>query len=236
MIQKTVDYLFQLLLCGIIFISSGSCTVCDSFHISNAVANSCYKLKTEFEEVLLYDEGNKLRLKNAFFYSPTANPVLLKVVYNVSYSGNMSTMGNDTTMTEFCDNKLGNDSAIDLNQTIIIRGWTSSGVYTLFHPGVLNWMQLQLPFSLLRLIHRASEDTTNGPEADTFLWDGSYDLPTLYLDLYFTSLPCIPSQELFNSTLEDINSMVYISNRMFYVNMNILFYTCSLSSMQYRMD
>ena len=154
-------------------------------------------------------------MRNAFFYSPTANPVLLRVEYNITYDANVTRSREDVNaavMSEilpFCEN---NSTAINFNDSLITYGWTSSGVYTLFHPGVLNRMQLQLPYILLNLIQKVATQSTDGPEADSFLWDGSYCLPTLRLNLHITSLSCIPSQELFEAVLQQLTSRVSTSN------------------------
>ena len=49
---------------------------------------TCAQLSKDLERALLLDEGNLFRMRRAFFYSPTAAPVLLKVVYNVSFEEN----------------------------------------------------------------------------------------------------------------------------------------------------
>ena len=163
-------------------------------------------------------------MRNAFFYSPTANPVLLRVEYNITYDANVTRSRENANAAviskiPFCKN---NSIAINFNdalnnitynnEELITYGWTSSGVYTLFHPGVLNRMQLQLPYILLNLIQKVATQSTDGPEADSFLWDGSYCLPTLRLNLHITSLSCIPSQELFEAVLQQLTSRVSTSN------------------------
>lgn len=96
----------------------------------------------------------------------------------------------------------------EFDDSLITYGWISSGVYTLFHPGVLNRMQLQLPYILLSLIQIVSSKSTDGPEADSFLWDGCYCLPTLRLNLHIISFSCIPSQKLFKAVLQQLTSRV----------------------------
>ena len=164
----------------------------------------CGQLSKDLERALVRDEGNLFRIRRAFFHSLTASLVLLKVVYNVTYAENV-------TLEEIpvCSNRHLNSTMMGLNQTSITLGWTSSGVYTIFHPAVLSVMQVQSPFALLRVIHLTLPDQRS-PEADTFLWDGSYNLPTLYLNLHITSLTCLPSQEVFMSVLKDLNTMVYM--------------------------
>ena len=70
----------------------------------------------------------------------------------------------------------------------------------MFHPAVLSVMQVQSPFAFLRIMHWTLLDQRS-PETDTFLWDGSYDLPTVHLNLHITSLICLPSQKVFMSVL-----------------------------------
>ena len=67
-------------------------------------------------------------------------------------------------------------------------------------------MQTQIPFAALRIVHKALNQRS--PEADAFLWDGSYDLPTLHLSVHITTLSCVPSQDLFESVLMDFNTLV----------------------------
>ena len=159
----------------------------------------------------MQDEGNLFRLRRAFFHSPTADPVLLKVVYNITYAENIMAAfaGNEIRL---CSTESAENSTIELQQQNITLGWTSTGVYMVFHPTVLNMMQLQLPFSILRAAHKIMHQQS--PKADTFLWDGTYDLPTLNINMHITSLPCIPSQDLFESVLMEANAMVstYVSN------------------------
>ena len=65
---------------------------------------------------------------------------------------------------------------------------------------------------------------------ETFLWDGCYDLSSVLVNLHITSLLCIPSQELFNSIVEDLTMIVsyqymqlntYNVN-LYYINYNFL--------------
>ena len=184
-------------------IRPGSSLNCDD--PDDLTTGICGQLSKDLERALLNDEGNLFRIRRAFFHSPTASLVLLKVVYNVTYAENVTAAVASTEISTCSD--LDINSTIGLNRTSITLGWTSSGVYTIFHPAVLSVMQVQSPFALLRIMHRTLPDQRS-PEADTFLWDGSYDLPTLYLNLHVTSLTCLPSQEVFVSVIKDLNTMV----------------------------
>ena len=188
--------LVVVLVCSI---DLGVCLVCgDPSEIST---DTCTKILNDLERALLQDEGNLSRMRRAFFHSPTADPVLLKVVYNITYAKNITT----EKETPICSLSTTN-STIELRPTSIIYGWTSSGVFTVFHPTILNMMQAQTPFVVLRIVHTTLHQRS--PEADSFLWDGSDDLPTLHLNLHIASLSCVPSQDLFVSALMDFNTLV----------------------------
>ena len=80
-------YLLSVVLMATVLI--GSCLVCDD--PVEVTTGTCAKLLANLEKALLQDKGNLFRLRRAFFHSPTADPVLLKVVYNVSYAENITT-------------------------------------------------------------------------------------------------------------------------------------------------
>ena len=196
----------QLLLAGAIFIIStamvcGS-SVCD--HTDLHSAKTCQKIFKVLEQALIWDETNLYYLRKMFFYAPNANPVFFQVNYNISFGDNIT-----EDLLPYCGGA-DNSTMIDIyNETEIIHGWTSSGVYLIINPWTLNKMQMSLPFMILRGIHKKYQESDIGsPEVDAFLWDGSYDLPTLYLNLHITAFPCIPSTDVFKSTLEDVTTYV----------------------------
>ena len=100
-------------------------------------------------------------------------------------------------------------SNLNNNYTTLTYGWTSSGT---FNPSLLNWMQVQLPLGLLRQIRYQFYDSIEtGPQADAFLWDGSYDLPTLHINIHIYRLPTsLPSDQLYDAVLQDIPALVSI--------------------------
>ena len=169
----------------------------------------CGQLFKDIERALLRDEGNLFRIRRLFFHSPTASPVLIKVYYNVTYSlENLTIAAAEKVDISFCFSPtLLNSSMTNLEQVNITLGWTSSGIYNIFHPTMLSVMQAQSPFAFLRIIHRILANQRS-PEANTFLWDGSYELPSLHLNLHIQSLTCIPSKELLESLLMDLNTLV----------------------------
>ena len=162
----------------------------------------CYEILHGLENALTQDKGNLYRSRRAFFYAPNANPVLVRVEYKITFAENIT-----EDVLPNCTNKEKSSVLITLNQTEIIRGWTSTGLYLWIEPMFLNLMQVTFPFFILRVI-RPLAITKSNPEMETFLWDGSYDLSPLRINLHITSLPCIPSQELFDSTVEDLTTFV----------------------------
>lgn len=176
---------------------SGSCLTCEDEVV-------CTKLLKDLETALLQDETNLSQMRRVFFHSPTATPVLLRVVYNVTYSTNVTTAVAANDVSQCSRSTV--ESTVDLTQRNITYGWTSSGVYTLFHPAVLIMMQAHTPFAILRIVQQTLGQ--RGPETDTFLWDGSYELPTLRLNMYIDSLSCTPSNHIFESALMDLNTLV----------------------------
>ena len=179
--------------------------VCDQPSTSDPLEDVCYQIFQQIEDALNEDKGNMYMLRKAFFYAPNARPVLMKVIYNVTFAANIAL---DHEL-DYCDEILRDIhlKTLSLNETSVVFGWTSSGIFTVVHPLVINFMQMQLPFVLLRIFYTALE-SDRGPEAQTFLWDGTYELPKLHINLTISNLPCIPSERTFMSALSDFNSMV----------------------------
>ena len=198
-----------LLSIALLVLQGHSQLVCDKSE-DEAIADACYKLDEQIEHALLQDKGNLYRLRKAFFYAPNAHPVLLRVIYNMTYAEDA------TLRAAYCTNDTSAGNELSINKTEIILGWTSTGVFTVFHPLTINFMQIQVPFVLMKMLYsifNAIHPEGSGPEAATFLWDGGYDLPTLRLNLHFTNLTCIPSTNMFDSVLRDFNSLVSIKKR-----------------------
>ena len=177
--------------------------VCDQPSTSDPLEDVCYQIFQRFEDALNEDKGNMYMLRQAFFYAPNARPVLMKVIYNVFFAAN-NALAHEL---DYCGETLRNNKTLSLNDTAVVLGWTSSGIFTVVHPLVINFMQMQLPFVLLRIFYTVLE-SDRGPEAQTFLWDGTYELPNLHINLTISNLPCIPSEHTFMSALNDFNSMV----------------------------
>jgi len=196
------------LIVPIALISSGAAALC-SIADSGELATDCYRLFKTFESALIEGEGNLYRMGKAFFYSPHADPVLLKVVYNITYGDNVTLSRDNLTLT-YCSGDEGSSYLYlnNTNDTTLIYGWTSNGILTAIHPSLLNWVQMQFPLGVLRIVHYIFTSTEIGPQAEAFLWDGSYDLPTLHINQHMESLPCLPSDQLYDAVLQDITALV----------------------------
>ena len=188
-------------------IPAASCQFCDIPSEVTATLHPESDIFKDIKRAILEDDSNLSNMRRAFFHSPTASPVLIKVVYNLSFAEHV-TIAIATHEVPHCSSSSEVNSTIDFNQQNITYGWTSSGVYTAFHPIVLNMMQAHTPFYFLKKIHWTLDQRK--PEADAFLWDGSHDLPTLYLNIHIASLSCAPSKDLFHSVLKDFNTLVSI--------------------------
>ena len=200
------------LLCLIVFIALSSVgavvgDLCSTGEL--ATGTQCYRLFKTFESALIEGEGNLYQMRKAFFYSPYAEPVLLKVVYHITYGDNV-TLSRDNITLRYCSGDDGS-SYLHLNNTnatALTYGWSSNGIFMVFHPLLLNWMQMQLPLGILRIVHYTTASTNTGPQVESFLWDGSYDLPTLHINLHIESLPCLLSDQLYDAVLQDITALV----------------------------
>ena len=83
---------------------------------------TCYEMYKELSRALTNDRGNLYRMKQAFFYAPSADPVLIKVKYNISYSENVT---EDQLL--YCDNELNELIAMMQNQTDTGIDWIMRG-------------------------------------------------------------------------------------------------------------
>ena len=135
------------------------------------------------------------------------NSVIVKVIYNnnITYSREITEVGIESLTNCSKDNDSSDRVDFMFDNTSLTYGWTSSGMFTVFHPLTLIFMQLQLSFALKRIffaeIIRCTDALKflNGPEVEFLLWDGSYELPTVHINLYFTSFQCVPDRVLLSS-------------------------------------
>lgn len=77
-----------LLIVAIGLFAKGSCLVCND--PNDLSRGTCAQLSKDLERALVQDEGNLFSLRRIFRHSPTAAPVLLKVLYNVTFAENFT--------------------------------------------------------------------------------------------------------------------------------------------------
>ena len=188
--------LLTVLLVTVSLFSAGYCSCSDPG--KSYYSGVCFEILQSLQNALIQDKTNLYRSRKAFFYVPSADPTLLKVKYSITFAENIT-----ENVLPHCTNEY--NSSISLNQTEIIFGWTSRGLYQWIEPLFFNHIQLMLPFVILWWIHEL-EFFKNNPEIRTFLWGDSND--TLLINLNITSMPCIPSGEIINSTVEDLTNLV----------------------------
>ena len=192
--------LLALLFATAALFSSGSCS-CHNDLDDSQYSGVCYEILQNLQNALVQDKSNLYRSRKAFFYAPNVDLALLKVEYNITFAENIT-----EDMLTNCTNK--DNSSVMFNQMKIVHGWTSKGLYLWIEPLFLNHIQMMLPFTILRYIHQQGYYKSNDPGMDAFLWGGDYDLPTIHVNLNIISLPCIPSEEIFNSTVKDLTTFV----------------------------
>ena len=87
-------------------------------------------------------------MKRAYFYAPNVNPILLRVLENFTVPVCTEDPMNITSQKRFT------------------AGWTSSGVFTTFDPMTVNFMQLQLPFAVMRFCYTTMKKHIQGRSQD----------------------------------------------------------------------
>ena len=101
-----------------------------------------------------------------------------------------------------CPGDASNRTLLNTSGTITLRyGWTNIGVYTFIHPALLNQLQLQLPFAIMRLV---------APDRIPFLWNGYNRLPStsLHLTISTDNFTCLPGLSEVDGALKRLTSYV----------------------------
>ena len=190
---------------------TNSCFAIDNTCDSSADTGNalmCESLFKTFENALLSNGSNLYKLKKLFHANP---PELASISYYLELDSNNSYIddfeGSGTSgELPLC---LCSGSSI-FNQTIYMYdnttirlhyGWTTIGVYTFIHPALLNQLQIQLPFIIMRFV------VTNG---FPFLWDGHNQLPSTNLHLFIPTnkLSCIPCNSQLDGVMKTLTSLV----------------------------
>ena len=172
---------------------------CDCNDINPADPVNCERLFRIFEDALLLDAGNMYKLRKLMYPSAVAPPELANITYHLQ-------LGDESDLPA-CPCLHSEDASgmsmllSDLNTTLRY-GWTSIGLYTVIHPAVLNQLQPQLPFAIMRLFT---------PDLNTpFLWDGHSNLPyaELQLRMNMANLTCIPHVNEVDGALKTLTALV----------------------------
>ena len=188
--------------------SSADCN-CNDPNALNA--QTCDTLFRTFEDALLNNGSNLYKLRKRFLTNP---PELVNVTYFLEFStsgdscGKLSNGGaGSACLVErpFCLMGACGSSTYFNHTTGIVPlqyGWTRIGVFTLIHPALLNLLQIQLPFAIMRL---HVNDTP-------FLWNGQNELPNinLHLSISTDNLTCIPSNSQVDGAMKSLTSLVKV--------------------------
>ena len=176
------------------------CYRCDVSHPKE----NCLTLWTAFQNSILSQHNNLLRIDLMFNQPSRLTPTVVKVIYNYSITG-----------LDDCDSTCTNNCSV-------VLGWTAQALYRYFHVSVINQLRFQLPF----LIINSLEDSHLGeePDVDDYLWvgDKQTSLPELYLTLDVTFTPenntlngC-PSNENIINALGELNHWVSSMHTMYF--------------------
>ena len=169
------------------------CSRCD---ISQPGQN-CLTLWMAFQDSLVSQRSNLLRLDLMFNQPSRLTPTVVKVIYNYSITG-----------LDDC-----NSTCVDSNCSVVL-GWTTKSLYIYFHVSMINKLQFQLPFLIIKYFE--GSELREEPDVDDFLWvgDNQTSLPELYLTLDVTfplensTLNGCPSNEDITNALGELNHWV----------------------------
>ena len=191
---------------------TNSCCAIDSASTCDSSADTgnalmCESLFKTFENALLSNGSNLYKLKKLFHANP---PELASISYYLELDSNWLNNSNfegSGTSGELplcsCEGSSIFNQTIYMydNATIRLRyGWTTIGVYTFIHPALLNQLQIQLPFIIMKIA------TDRFP----FLWDGHNQLPNTNLHLFIPTnkLSCIPCNSQLDGVMKTLTSLV----------------------------
>ena len=162
-----------------------------------ANSEGCETLFRAFEDALLANGSNLFNLRRLFYPPSSQLPELANITYYVKL-GSVAMSG-----------ELKCDESVNLSylDTGVRYGWTTIGIYTFIHPALLNQLQVQLPFAIMKIY--GEKDTLTGIEP--FLWDGFSRLPSaeIYLNILSAeNVTCAPPFSQVDEILRTITSLV----------------------------
>ena len=199
-----------------------NCFRCDVSHPEE----NCLTLWTAFQNSLLSQHNNLLRIDLMFNQPSRLTPTVVKVIYNYSIAG-----------LDDCSSTCTNSNCS------VVLGWTAQALYRYFHVSVINQLRFQLPFLIIKSLE--GSDIREEPDVNDYLWVGDDQtlLPQLYLtlDVTFTpennTLDGCPSNEDITNALGELNH--WVSSMLAYILYMTLssiiqykeYYACQPSSM-----
>ena len=168
---------------------------------------TCVDYFSIVETTLLSDGSNIYKLRELLLKDPTE---LLNVTFYLQFIDEESSTPDEESSTcninPVCSCSVDDTSDLTVScnttGTVALRyGWTSIGVYSYIHPALLNQLQIQLPFYVLRTFVN-----NNHP----FLWNGYNQLPSihLYLSIPITNLTCLPYTDQLDGVIKRLASLV----------------------------
>ena len=196
-----------IILSVLVLVERGSCHggVCEDPDTANA--QTCETLLGLFENSLLSNGSNLYKLRKLFYPSTVAPPELV----NITYYLRLTTTADESSSSPLelpacpcppgaaCLNRRFLNTSAEL---VTLRyGWTTAGIYTLVHPALLNQLQIQLPFALMRLI---------SPDRVSFLWNGYNQLPStsVHLTISTDKFKCRPDLSQVDGAMKTLTSFV----------------------------
>ena len=155
-----------------------------------------------FENALLSNGSNRYKLRRLFNTEP---PKLANITYELWFNNS------NTRRLPICTGT-SNQTYINDNEIVELRyGWTSSGIYTLIHPAILNLLQIQLPFAIMRYALKCC--TNADVDRYPFLWNGiDSHLPSISLHLIISThnLRCLPGDNQLEEVMKTLTTYVSI--------------------------
>ena len=194
-----MQYLILVLLGSL---QSGSCHLCQDYESTDS--DTCLMLFRRFKESLLSSDLNLYNLRKTFSPVSRPDPILVNVSYALSFGRVQKTPCPGTEIGY---------QLFNYNSSVLNYGWTSTPLYSYFHPAQLNRMQPQLFFQFIKYLESLTVTLHYGTpkEVSTALtWNGKGPIATAKLSLHIPQLNCSPAYKDVYNTLWDITALVSV--------------------------
>ena len=178
----------------------GSCHLCQDYESTDS--DTCLMLFQRFKDALLSNDLNLYNLRKTFTPVSRPDPILVNVSYALSFG--------PVPKTPCPGTEIGSEL---FNSPVLNYGWTSTPLYSYFHPAQLNRMQPQLFFLFIKYLEsfRVTLNYGTPKEVSTALtWNGKGPIATAKLSLHIDQLPCSPAYKDVYNTLWDITALVSV--------------------------